>query len=402
MKDLNPMEESLRKYGVPFYGVAWVPYGIPLKSEEDDPKNQNEAETETETESAPDSNHIVLAGGGGQGNSGIRNAIVLAQFDPASVSLSHDPVAKLDTASDLPYRMTVHPAGHGLICAFSESCRWFDWEKENKDGVHKLGVKHSDRLLTQLQHVGQQLALAFNQDGSVLATGGEDGNLRVFKWPSIEIVFSEAKAHTTVKQLDFSPDGKFLVSLGQSGPGRVWDVTSSTVVASLPTEKDEIFCACRFSLINNGSQVLHLADKGGIIVTWNTTTWKRVRSRKITRDGITAFDVSADGKLLACGTTQGDLLIVNSARLRIQKVVPKAHSGFVTALSFSHDSRFLASASMDSSARVSALEDVKKKGVSLWVIILIILVAIAAYFLNDPESWVLLKSQLEKFHSSWR
>lgn len=37
--------------------------------------------------------------------------------------------------------------------------------------------------------------------------------------------------------LSCSPDGKFLVSLGQSGPGRVWDVTSSTVVASLPTEK---------------------------------------------------------------------------------------------------------------------------------------------------------------------
>lgn len=92
----------------------------------------------------------------------------------------------------------------------------------------------------------------------------------------MEIVFTEAKAHTTAKQLDFrfvtiealggkkrgrkekkktstfficnavgdgvawlscSPDGKFLVSLGQSGPGRVWDVTSSTVVASLPTEK---------------------------------------------------------------------------------------------------------------------------------------------------------------------
>lgn len=55
--------------------------------------------------------------------------------------------------------------------------RWFDWEKENKDGVHKLGVKHSDRILTQLQHVGQQLALAFNQDGSVLATGGEVGTI---------------------------------------------------------------------------------------------------------------------------------------------------------------------------------------------------------------------------------
>lgn len=96
----------------------------------------------------------------------------------------------------------------------------------------------------------------------------QDGKLRVFKWPSMEIILNEAQAHTTVKQLDFrfarvvafekknlstsficnvvadglgrlscSPDGKFLVSLGSSGPGRVWDITLSTVAASLPPEK---------------------------------------------------------------------------------------------------------------------------------------------------------------------
>lgn len=36
--------------------------------------------------------------------------------------------------------------------------------------------------------------------------------------------------------LSCSPDGKYLVSLGNRGPARVWDVTSSTVVASLPKE----------------------------------------------------------------------------------------------------------------------------------------------------------------------
>ncbi|KAM5567024.1 hypothetical protein ABKV19_015243 [Rosa sericea] len=397
------------KYGIPFYGIGWVPDGIPLTSseppeQENNDQNDQKTETETRTESTqsvPDSNHIVLAGGGGEGNSGVKNAVVLIQFHPASTSISHEPVAKLGLGSDLPYRMAVHPGADGLICAFPESCSWFEWEKELKEGAHKLSVKQSDRVFKQLQDVGQQLALAFNKEGSVLATGGEDGNLRVFKWPSMEIMFTEAQAHRTVKQLDFSHDGKFLVSLGQSGPGRVWDVTSAAVVATLPTEKDEVFCAGKFSLVNNGIEVLHLADKDGIIVTWNTTTWRRVRSKRITRDGITAFDVSADGKLLACGTTAGDLLILKSAGLRIQKVVPKAHSGFVTALSFSHDSRVLASTSMDSSARVSTLEEVKKS-VSLWVVILIILVSILAYFLNDPESWTMLKSELEKVYSSWR
>ncbi|XP_050372377.1 SEC12-like protein 2 [Argentina anserina] len=392
------------KYGIPFYAVGWAPDAVPLSSQpENDNDNQTSQKTDTEsTPSVPDSSHIVLAGGGGEGNSGVKNAVVLVRFDPASTSISHEPVAKLSLGSELPYRMAVHPGVDGLVCAFPESCSWLVWEKEVKEGAHKLSVKQSDRVLEQLQNVGQQLALTFNKDGSVLATGGEDGKVRVFKWPSMETMFTEDQAHKTVKQLDFSHDGKFLVSLGQSGPGRVWDVSSAAVVATLPIEKNEIFCACKFSLSNNGNQVLHLADKDGIIATWNTTTWKRVQSKRITRDGIMSFDVSADGKLLACGTTSGDLLILKSAGLQIHKVVPKAHTGFVTALSFSRDSRVLASTSMDSSARVSTVEEVNKKGVNLWVVILIILVSILAYFYNDPESWTMLKSELEKVYSLWQ
>lgn len=44
--------------------------------------------------------------------------------------------------------------------------------------------------------------------------------------------------------------------------------------------------------------------------------------------------------LVCSGTTQGDILILNSTGLRVQTMVRKAHLGFVTALAFSHDSRF--------------------------------------------------------------
>lgn len=61
-----------------------------------------------------------------------------------------------------------------------------------------------------------------------------------------------------------SPDGKFLVSLGSGGPGRVWDLTSSTVVASLPKEN-----------VRNNFVITILRDLPGLIFWWNKNPWTR-------------------------------------------------------------------------------------------------------------------------------
>lgn len=52
----------------------------------------------------------------------------------------------------------------------------FEWEREEGAEVHKLGVKSSERVLTELEDVGQQLALIFNGEGSAFAVGGEVGS----------------------------------------------------------------------------------------------------------------------------------------------------------------------------------------------------------------------------------
>ncbi|GAB2268580.1 hypothetical protein Dimus_003535 [Dionaea muscipula] len=62
----------------------------------------------------------------------------------------------------------------------------------------------------------------------------QDGKLRVFKWPGMEAVIDEEQAHSTVNDLDFSLDGKFLIYVGGGGPCRVWDMTSLKGLASFP------------------------------------------------------------------------------------------------------------------------------------------------------------------------
>ena len=61
------------------------------------------------------------------------------------------------------------------------SYRWFEWDEEDSsEGDAKLGVKQSEKKLTPLEDVDQQLALAFNNDGSALASGGEVYNMLYF------------------------------------------------------------------------------------------------------------------------------------------------------------------------------------------------------------------------------
>ncbi|XP_030450331.1 SEC12-like protein 2 [Syzygium oleosum] len=386
--------KNSQQYGVPLYGAAWAPLDrIRSRFRSRGPPAELEAEGGggggTDGERSGDGNdrsYLVLAGGGGEGSSGIPNAVLLAEFDFASGSLSEQPVAKLGTGSDLPYRMAVHPQGDGVVCALPKGCRLFEWEDPENAEDHKLGLKTSEKVLGQLENAGQQLALVFSHDGSLLAAGGEDGKLMVFKWPSMDIILNEAQTPSSLKDLAFSLDGKFLASLRKSGPCRVWDLTSSVAVASLPKENDETFLFCRFSQSSDGTQVLYVTagtGRGASILTWNTSSWRRIGSKHVARDSVIAFNVSADGKLLAVGTCEGDIVVLNSTSMKTQAVVKRAHLGFVTALAFSHDSRAIISVSMASSATVTQVQDSNTGGGSrLWLIIFIVLLAIAAEFMR--------------------
>ncbi|CAH9054559.1 unnamed protein product [Cuscuta epithymum] len=385
--------EQLKKYGVPIYGAAWVPSGAITYAPE--PKPEEDGDSMAPADKLPSlaaDNYIVLAGGGGEGRSGVPNAILLVQFNPDSHILSNQPVARLGTGTDVPYRMAVHPGGEGLICSLPKSCRLFEWDASNITDEGALALKSSDRVLKHLEDIEMQLALTFNNEGSLLAVGGEDGKLRVFKWPSMEIIIDEPKDRSSVKDLDFSPDGKFLVSLG-SGCCRVWDVSTLTLVASLQKKNDEMFGFCRFSQSSKNQTIYVTAShgKGGSIVVWNTTTWKRMNSKLVVSLPISAFDVSADGKLLAIGTTQGEVRVLSSENMRVLMTVKKAHMGIPTKVTFSKDSRALLSASMDSSARVTLIRDNdnENSGFSFWMVVFVILLAIAVYYAKQEGklSW---------------
>ncbi|GJX15770.1 hypothetical protein Tco_0216602, partial [Tanacetum coccineum] len=76
--------ENCKKYGVPFYGASFVPQNALKLSDTD-------AKKEDEEGSGSGSNYVIFSGGGGEGRSGILNALVISSFDSATNSLSDQP-----------------------------------------------------------------------------------------------------------------------------------------------------------------------------------------------------------------------------------------------------------------------------------------------------------------------
>ncbi|CAM0873966.1 unnamed protein product [Alopecurus aequalis] len=369
-------------YGFPIYCASWLPLAHILKPP---PSAEDAADADASSPPPPPRPTVALGGGGGEGKSGVPNALVVVALDPAAPeappALSPEPVFRLGTGERVPYRMSVHPRGDGVLIAFPNGCRLLRWEPT--EDPNQLVLESDEEALVNLSDVGLQLAVSFSGAGSVLATGGEDGHLRVFKWPTMETIIEEPDTKTSVKDLSFSSDEKFLAVNRSGGPSRVWDLRSAEAVANLPREAGEIFGFCRFSNKPDNSQILFVtAMQGdyGKIISWNTTSWTRIGSKKISREAISAFAVSPDGTLVAIGTIEGSISVLGSKDMRVLVTVKKAHLGIVTTLAFSEDSRMVLSTSFDSTARVTSTGPPKSTGISLWSMILAIILAILIYY----------------------
>ncbi|WVZ50442.1 hypothetical protein U9M48_001694 [Paspalum notatum var. saurae] len=419
-----------QSYGFPIYCAAWLPLAHILKP--DPPAADADADASPSSPPPPPPPMALLGGGGGEGRSGVPNKLVVAALSPAAagaagegaVALSPETVSyppsqiplgstlrvmipclfgppcgvspwqvlEVRTKEEVPYRMAVHPRGDGVLCAFPNGCRLYRWESQEGEGPHNLALEPDQDALAELKDVGSQLAAAFSGEGSVLAIGGEDGHLRVFKWPAMGPILTENDAKTSIKDLTFSSDEKFLAVNRSSGPCKVWDLQSSEVVANLPKEAGEIFGFCRFSNKTDNSHILFItAMQGdyGKIISWNTTSWTRTGSKKITREAISALAVSPNAALLAIGTIEGSIIVLGSKDMRTLVTVKRAHLGIVTTLAFSQDSRTLLSTSFDSTARVTSVGSLKSNGTSIWPVLLVIILAVLVYYYMQHKDDIL-------------
>ncbi|HZY87625.1 MAG TPA: WD40 repeat domain-containing protein [Gemmataceae bacterium] len=180
-------------------------------------------------------------------------------------------------------------------------------------------------------------AVAFQPGGGLLATGHDDGVVRLWDVARQEVV-RELKGHgRPVSALAFRGDGRRLASAGEDRVIRLWDVDGGSAVGSLLGHHDRIPALAWHP---NGRRLLS-AGWDTTARVWDVETGEPIILLNSHAGQVQAVAVSPDGKLVACADSANAVHLWDAEHYRTLQVL-RRHAGEVRCLAFSPDGQVLA------------------------------------------------------------
>lgn len=244
-------------------------------------------------------------------------------------------------------------------------------------------------LFTLKSHEGPVEALAFSRDGRWLASGSSDKTIKVWDLSSQKEIQSLKGRTAAVSVLSFSGNGELLAA-AEGNVIRLWDTKkwrevqtlrrhSAQITALRFSDDNEWFASAsadgalliwhsawdreQFALKSNtsGAMALSFAKDGLLLVahadggidSWNYPTGTKKSSIAGDQEGMTIrfASFSPDATRLVSTTGARELLLRNAADGKKERLLQN-QSTAISALAFSRDGRWFASAAADSGIRL--------------------------------------------------
>ncbi|MET0136285.1 MAG: protein kinase [Kibdelosporangium sp.] len=194
---------------------------------------------------------------------------------------------------------------------------------------------------TMTGHKGAVTALAVSADGSVAASGGRDGTLRLWDVPNRRQLAILDDTGGWYRTLAMSTNGRILAvaSLDKANV-TVWNVPERKRIFTVPVRALDV------ALTPDGSKLAARGERG--VVVYETGKFTELISFQGAISLATAM--SADGSLVA--TTDGPKVLVNRVSDGALVATLTGHTAGVTGLAFSRNGAVLASSGSDSAVRL--------------------------------------------------
>jgi WD40 repeat protein len=263
-----------------------------------------------------------------------------------------------------PFKRRLHTAGEGVDDVYSVA---FSPDSEllasgGDDGIIRISDRAHGRCTHLEGHTRTVNDLHFSPDGKLLASASADRTIRLWKLEdrSFRILEGHGSGVLTVA---FSRDGSTLVSGDCVGDIRLWDVNDGRCIRELMDYSVGIF-AVTFAtdgeiIATAGAREDEDGEEHGAIFLWDISDADDISSTTVVEthgDMIHSLEYSPDGRYFASGAENGNVRLWNTADNSCA-IVMTGNNDPVYSVAFSPNGRIVASASADGSVQLWSVDD---------------------------------------------
>ena len=233
---------------------------------------------------------------------------------------------------------TFHPGTSLLIVGFSSGVFGL-WEMPSFTPVHTLSIS-SEKISS----------VAVNPSGEWLAFGAAKlGQLLVWEWQSESYVLKQQGHYYDMNCLAYSPDAQNIATGGEDGKVKLWNASSGFCFVTFPEHSAGI-SAVEFA---KGGQVLFTASLDGTVRAFDLTRYRNFRTfTSPTPAQFCSLAVDPSGDVVCAGSLDTFEIYMWSVQTgKLLDILP-GHTAPVSGLAFSPTGEQLVSSSWDRSVRV--------------------------------------------------
>lgn len=233
---------------------------------------------------------------------------------------------------------TYHAPSNLLVVGFSTGVFGL-WEMPAFSNIHTLSVSQE-----------KISSLAINPSGEWLAFGATKlGQLLVWEWQSESYVLKQQGHYFDMNTLTYSADGQHIATGGDDGKVKVWNTTSGFCFVTF-TEHSSAVATVEFA---KQGQVLFSASLDGTVRAFDLVRYRNFRTfTSPTPVQFSSLAVDPSGEVVAAGSTDSFEVFIWSVQTGKLLDVLTGHDGPISALAFSPTGNQLASASWDKTVRI--------------------------------------------------
>lgn len=233
---------------------------------------------------------------------------------------------------------TFHPSSSLLVVGFSTGVFGL-WELPSFTNVHTLSISQE-----------KISSVAINATGEWLVFGATKlGQLLVWEWQSESYVLKQQGHYFDMNTLTFSQDGQNVATGGDDGKVKVWNVRSGFCYVTFAEHTSSVSCV---EFAKQG-QVLFTASLDGTIRAYDLVRYRNFRTfTSPTPVQFSSLAVDPSGDVVCAGSQDSFEIYLWSVQTGKLLDILSGHTAPVSSLAFSPSGNQLGSASWDRSVRI--------------------------------------------------